>query len=100
MVMRARKLICVIVYDIAETKRRNKVVKLLEKYGVRINYSVFECMLTSLQKEKLLVKLTSIVVAKEDQIAVYPICVDCYSKVNYLPSLNQSFSPVHLFGEL
>ena len=33
----------VISYDISENKIRNKVAKILEGYGKRIQYSVFEC---------------------------------------------------------
>ena len=36
----------VIAYDIADDCRRSRIVKHIEKYGIRVNYSVFECMLT------------------------------------------------------
>ena len=49
--MKARKTLCVVAYDISDDKRRLKVVKILEKSGIRINYSVFECMLTRTQLE-------------------------------------------------
>ncbi len=32
----------IISYDIAENKIRNKLVRILEKYGERVQYSVFE----------------------------------------------------------
>ena len=35
----------VVAYDIAYNKRRNKIAKCLEGYGIRVNYSVFECVL-------------------------------------------------------
>ena len=38
-----------IVYDIEDDKRRKKISDLLEGYGVRVNYSVFEFYLS--QKE-------------------------------------------------
>lgn len=36
----------VVTYDIGDDKRRTKVVKLMESIGTRMNFSVFECMLT------------------------------------------------------
>ncbi|QBH13166.1 CRISPR-associated endonuclease Cas2 [Desulfobacter hydrogenophilus] len=37
------KQLVVVAYDISSNKRRNTLVKLLRGYGVRVNYSVFEC---------------------------------------------------------
>ena len=53
MVMRAKKNFIVVAYDVADDRRRSHVVKLLEKVGVRINFSVFECLLTDTQFTKL-----------------------------------------------
>ncbi len=39
----------VVAYDIADDRRRSKVVKVLEAIGHRVNFSVFECMLTDIQ---------------------------------------------------
>lgn len=81
--MRAKKKFVVIAYDIANDKRRNHVVKVLEKIGVRVNYSVFECMLTDVQYMKLQTNLLSLINTKEDTIAYYPICIECYAKIVY-----------------
>ena len=43
----------VIAYDIADDCRRSRIVKHIEKYGIRVNYSVFECMLTDTQLQQL-----------------------------------------------
>lgn len=39
--MRAKKNFVIVAYEVADDRRRSHVVKLLEKVGVRINYSVF-----------------------------------------------------------
>lgn len=83
---RTRKHMTVVAYDIANDIRRDKTVKLLEKYGQRINYSVFECMLTRQQRKELQQNIEEIINEKEDQIVLYNICVDCYAKTTYLPS--------------
>ncbi len=86
MVVKARKTFCVVAYDISDNKRRLKVVKILEKLGVRINYSVFECMLTRTQLETLQKEIAPLINKKEDTVAYYPICVKCFSKIIYQPT--------------
>lgn len=80
-----KKQLYVIAYDIADDRRRQQTVKHLEKLGVRINLSVFECMLTPVQIEKLKKSLSTIIYHKEDAVVVYPICRNCYAKTIYLP---------------
>ena len=75
----------VVAYDIASNKRRSHLVKLLEQYGTRINYSVFECMLTRQQKTHIINSINDIIDHKKDQVALYTICVDCYAQTEYLP---------------
>ena len=43
----------VVSYDISDDKRRRMVAKLLEGYGYRVQYSVFECDLSLKQLQKL-----------------------------------------------
>ena len=40
-------------YDIADSKRRREVSKVLENFGIRIQYSFFECEMEQSQLEKL-----------------------------------------------
>ena len=46
-------MIYVVSYDIKSDRIRNKLAKLLEGYGVRIQYSVFECRITEKRFQKL-----------------------------------------------
>ena len=43
----------VVCYDISDNKRRNKMVKLLERYLFRVQRSVFEAMLTNQKTDQL-----------------------------------------------
>ena len=43
----------VVVYDISDDKKRYKVAKLLNKFGVRVQKSVFECQLNNIKYKKL-----------------------------------------------
>ena len=49
-------MIYVISYDIDDDKRRNKISKVLEEYGVRVLESVFECRRTVIPLFKLFLK--------------------------------------------
>ena len=75
----------VITYDIADTRRRNKVVKLLEAVGDRVNLSVFECFLSKKQYADLITNLAHTIKPKTDVVNIYPLCADCYARATYLP---------------
>lgn len=94
MVMRAKKNFVVVAYDVSDDRRRSRVVKILEKVGLRINYSVFECLLTDAQFEKLKVDIGDKINMKEDTVVYYPICVDCYTKIVYQPPLRRKYEKV------
>ena len=63
----------VVVYDITCDKRRKKVADLLEGYGERVQYSVFECVLNQSQFRQLSKRLKKRVNLEEDSIRIYPI---------------------------
>lgn len=68
-------------YDIVSDRRRNKVSKLLEAYGLRVQKSVFECVLDDKQQEFLQKRLLQLLNKREDQIRFYPLSAPCRSKV-------------------
>lgn len=65
-------LIC---YDIVNNRRRDRVSRLLEGYGLRIQKSVFECVLTPDQYDLLQRRLQTkrYLNTQEDQIRFYPM---------------------------
>lgn len=63
----------VVAYDIPSDKRRKKVSDLLEGYGQRVQYSVFECLLELDQYRELQRQLRQRLDRKEDQIRFYPL---------------------------
>jgi len=60
----------VITYDIVKTKNRTKVATLLEGYGLRVNYSVFELDIKRKKLEQLLQSIKKLC-AKDDSVRVY-----------------------------
>lgn len=83
--VKAKRIFCVIAYDISDDRRRSQIVKMLEKYGVRVNYSVFECFFTESQYRKTKQALEDKMDKRDDSIVIYPLCVDCFTKIVYQP---------------
>ncbi len=63
----------VVSYDIPNDKRRRNVSKVLEGYGRRVQYSVFECELDETKCEKLERLLKREIDKEEDDIRFYPL---------------------------
>lgn len=61
----------VIVYDICNDKKRNKIAKILLSYGDRVQKSVFECDLSDRQIEDLRKKLEDFEYEPDDSIRMY-----------------------------
>lgn len=63
----------VVAYDIPCDKRRSKVSNLLEGYGRRVQYSVFEAVLIKSKYDELRQRLKKIVKVSEDKVRFYPL---------------------------
>lgn len=66
-----------VAYDVADNRRRRRVAKILEDYGVRVQKSVFECDLDQSRLTNLIVELRRAVNRKRDKIRCFPLCLDC-----------------------
>lgn len=60
----------VVSYDISSNRRRYKVMKILEGFGARVQYSVFECTLKPNQIEDLRRRLKRLI-EQEDSVRFY-----------------------------
>lgn len=74
-------LLYIVSYDVSCNKRRKKVSDLLEGYGKRVQYSVFECMLPPRKYEELKQRLMGRINIKEDSIRIYPVSGHTLPKV-------------------
>lgn len=61
----------IISYDIVQDKRRTRVMKLLQGYGTRVQYSVFECYLTAKQLDKIGRELRKLIDLDTDSVRCY-----------------------------
>ena len=64
-------MLTLVVYDIADNRRRTKLAQLLEGYGRRVQESVFECFLSLEEMQKLHHKVHGRVNLKEDNVRFY-----------------------------
>jgi len=75
----------VVTYDIPDDQRRQKIAKILEDFGDRVQYSVFEM---ELDKAERLVEMQSrlgyVVKKEEDSIRIYFLCKECSTKVKII----------------
>ncbi|HOK56346.1 MAG TPA: CRISPR-associated endonuclease Cas2 [bacterium] len=74
----------VISYDIQDDKKRFKVSQILENYGTRVQYSVFECIIDDEQLKKIKEKTGEIIDKENDSIRFYIICEGCLKKVEII----------------
>lgn len=76
-----RKFIVLMIYDIVDNKRRNKMVKCLEAYGVRVQKSAFEALLNCRQYEKMLRESSILIDEAVDSLRVYVLddIIDVYT---------------------
>jgi CRISPR-associated protein Cas2 len=84
----------VVSYDMSVDKRRTKLAKLLEGFGQRVQYSVFECDLTTAQFAVLWRKVQRIIKPDEgDSVRVYRLCGTCVQQVQVVgngPAIEQT----------
>ena len=67
-----------VAYDIVQDRRREKAAAVLKNYGLRVQYSVFECELTAVQAQLVLERLRRVIDGRYDRVAMYPLCDACF----------------------
>jgi CRISPR-associated protein Cas2 len=73
-------MLVLIVYDIPDDKRRQKLAIFLEGYGRRVQLSVFECFISLSEMTKLHAQVKRRVKSTEDNVRFYWIAADCLPK--------------------
>src|SRR2546427_10846029 len=68
-----KEMLTVVAYDITDHKRLARVAKVCEDYGVRVQYSVFECRLDDDELTDFWLKLLEEIYDDEDPSAAYKI---------------------------
>ena len=68
-------------YDISCDRRRSKVAKILEGYGFRAEFSVFEADLDPAELVFLKADLLKNLDKNEDKLFIYPLCKRCRESI-------------------
>ncbi|UOR13953.1 CRISPR-associated endonuclease Cas2 [Halobacillus amylolyticus] len=81
-------MLVVITYDVSTIdasgrKRLRKVSKLCQDYGIRVQNSVFECVVDSTQLKQLKLKLLETMNSNKDSLRVYRLGDNYKSKVEH-----------------
>jgi len=73
-----------VTYDIENDRRRTKIHKVLEGYGISVQYSVFECFITTEDYARLRIRLQKLLDPKHqlDSIRYYVMCRNCVERVD------------------
>ncbi|WPK11237.1 CRISPR-associated endonuclease Cas2 [Lysinibacillus louembei] len=82
-------MLVLVTYDVATKsttgqKRLRKVAKTCENYGVRVQNSVFECIVDATQFKQLKLKLMDIIDSEKDSLRFYQLGTRYQSKVEHI----------------
>ncbi len=75
------EMLMVVAYDITDPRRLRQVAKHCEDYGIRVQYSVFECRLEAGYFEEFWSGLMDLIEPEEDRIVAYRICATCAAEI-------------------
>ena len=74
-----------VAYDISDDQRRLKVARILDDFGDRVQYSVFEMELDGPERlAEMQARLSHVVDTEEDSVRVYFLCQGCREKVGII----------------
>jgi len=71
------QMLTVVAYDITDQRRLRQIAKICEDYGVRVQYSVFECRLEADKFDKFWNDLLDTIDFSTDRLVAYKVCVAC-----------------------
>ena len=71
------EMLTLLAYDISDPKRLARVARVCEDFGVRVQYSVFECRLDEAEFTEFWLRLLSTIDEDEDRLVAYKIDARC-----------------------
>lgn len=70
-------MLTIVAYDICEPKRLARVARICKDFGVRVQYSIFECHLPEDRFDDLWRRLMETIDESEDRIVAYKLDARC-----------------------
>lgn len=77
-------MLTMICYDITDGRRRNKVARLLEGWGERVQESVFECHISAAQHRQIMSDIAQLIDAEQDKVRYHALCGKDRSKITVM----------------
>ena len=71
------QMLTVVAYDISDPKRLAKAAKICEDFGVRVQYSIFECHVDQETFNDFWLKLLEVIDEDEDRLVAYKLDARC-----------------------
>lgn len=65
--------LCILIYDVVDDRRRDRLHGLLKQFGHAVQYSAFEARLTKAERRRLWERAARIVDPATDTLILYPI---------------------------
>ena len=66
-----RRYIVLVIYDITDNRRRARMVKCLERYGIRVQKSAFEAFLTEKKYDHMVGMASDLIDPETDSLRIY-----------------------------
>jgi CRISPR-associated protein Cas2 len=89
-----KNMLHLVAYDIREPKRLRNVAKTCEDFGMRVEYSVFECDLAEKHFQQFWQLLADIIDPDEDRILAYRICGSCVTRIESMGTISRPGKPL------
>lgn len=70
-----------VAYDITDDRRRNRVAKILQDFGTRVQYSIFECNTDRRALLRLQNRLEKAIDLQADTVIFYHLCAACEKQI-------------------
>lgn len=91
----SRKTFIVVAYDLSDDRRRTRLHKRLKSYGLGVQYSVFECLLTPAQFKTMKQMVRAHLKTKEgDRVRYYQLCESCRRRIEATDGVAEQDTPV------
>lgn len=74
-------MLVIVAYDIANPRRLQRVARHCEDFGIRVQYSVFECRLPADEFARFWSGLRELIDEEEDRVVAYRICANCAREI-------------------
>jgi len=74
-------MVTMVIYDITDTPRRQKLHKFLKEYGINTQKSVFECKINKRELDEIRKYCYHMLDLNKDSVRIYRICSSCYKQM-------------------